>query len=491
MKPLHILSVASEIYPLIKTGGLADVAGALPAALGPQGVKVVTLVPGYPAVIAALESAKSAAVIEELMGAPATLLGGRAAGLDLLVIDAPHLYDRPGNPYLDADGRDWLDNGARFAALAQVAALIGGGLVPKYRPALIHAHDWQAALTPAYLHYDGQAGPPVVLTIHNLAFQGRFPRALLGAIGLPETSFTLDGVEYYGEIGFLKAGILFADAITTVSPSYAAEIATDAGGMGLGGLLAGRAGDLVGILNGIDTDVWDPATDVLLPHRYSAEHPGDRARDKAALQIALGLDASPDAPLFGVVSRLSQQKGLDLLLGALPDLCASGAQLALLGTGDAGLEAGFRAAVAQYPGQVGCVIGYDEATAHLIQAGADALLVPSRFEPCGLTQLCALRYGAIPVVARTGGLGDSVIDANEAALRAGVATGIVFSPIDPAGFAAALRRTIAAYRDPPAWRAMQRNGMRADVSWARSAGRYADLYRRLVDQPASLPKANP
>jgi starch synthase len=480
MKPLHILSVTSEIFPLLKTGGLADVAGALPAALGHQGIKVVTLVPGYPAVIDALDQARTVARIDALMGAPATLLGGRAAGLDLLVIDAPHLYDRPGNPYLDADGRDWPDNGERFAALAQVAALIGGGLVPRYRPALIHAHDWQAALTPAYLHYSGQAGPPVVLTIHNLAFQGRFPQALLPAIGLPDASFTLDGLEYYGELGFLKAGILFADAITTVSPTYAAEIATDGGGMGLGGLLAGRARDLIGILNGIDTDVWNPAEDGLLPHRYSAEHPDDRAHNKATLQSALGLTVSATAPLFGVVSRLSQQKGLDLLLHAVPDLCADGAQLALLGTGDAGLEDGFRIAAACYPGQVGCVIGYDETTAHRIQAGADALLVPSRFEPCGLTQLCALRYGAIPVVARTGGLADSVIDANEAAARAGVATGIVFSPIDTAGFTAALRRTIAVYRDVPTWRAMQRNGMQADVSWTRSAKRYAELYRQVI-----------
>jgi len=483
MKPLHVLSVASEIYPLIKTGGLADVAGALPAALAAQGVTMVTLVPGYPAVLAALADARPVARIDNLIGAAATLIGGRAAGLDLLVIDAPHLYDRPGTPYLDAGGRDWHDNAERFAALAQVAAMIGAGLVPKYRPALIHAHDWQAALTPAYIRYGGQVGPPVVLTIHNLAFQGRFPRSLLDRIGLPEDSFTLDGVEYYGEIGFLKAGLLFADAITTVSPTYAAEIASDAGGMGLGGLLSGRAAALVGILNGIDTEVWDPATDALLAHRFSADRPGARMGNKAALQTTFGLDALPDAPLFGVVSRLSEQKGLDLLLGALPELCADGAQLVLLGTGDAWLEAGFRAAAARYPGQVGCTIAYDEATAHLIQAGSDALLVPSRFEPCGLTQLCALRYGAVPVVARTGGLADSVVDANEAAMRAGVATGIVFSPIDPSGFSAALRRTIAAYRDPPAWRELQRNGMRSDVSWERSARHYADLYRRLAAKP--------
>ena len=267
MNRLHVLSVTAEIFPLIKTGGLADVAGALPAALAAHGVRMVTLVPGYPQVIAALETATAAATIDDLMGAPATILGGRAAGLDLLVIDAPHLYGRPGNPYIGPDGHDWPDNARRFAALAQVAAAIGDGLVPRYRPALIHAHDWQAALTPAYLHYAGRTAPPVVLTIHNLAFQGRFPRALLPALGLPDHAFTLDGVEYYGEIGFLKAGILFAQAITTVSPSYAAEIATDGGGLGLGGLIAGRGADLVGILNGIDTAIWDPASDALIPHR--------------------------------------------------------------------------------------------------------------------------------------------------------------------------------------------------------------------------------
>ena len=480
MNRLHVLSVASEIYPLIKTGGLADVAGALPAALAAQGVKVVTLVPGYPQVIAALDRRTPAATIDDLMGGPATIQGGRAAGLDLLVIDAPHLYDRPGNPYIGPDGRDWPDNAQRFAALAQVAALIADGLVPRYRPALIHAHDWQAALTPAYLRYAGKSAPPVVLTIHNLAFQGRFPREALGEIGLPDHAYALDGVEYYGGIGFLKAGILFADRITTVSPTYAAEIATDAGGVGLGGLLAGRGGDLVGILNGIDTTVWDPASDPLIPHHYSADDRDARALDKAALQEAFALELDPAAPLFGVVSRLSEQKGLDLLLDALPALCAAGGQLALIGTGERWLEDRFRAAAEHHPGQVGVRIAYDEATAHLLQAGCDALLVPSRFEPCGLTQLCALRYGAVPVVARTGGLADSVIDANDAALRSGGATGIVFMPVDQVGLAAGLRRTLAAYRDVPAWQAMQREGMRADVSWDRPAAQYAALYRSLA-----------
>jgi starch synthase len=483
MKRLRVLSVASEVYPLIKTGGLADVAGALPAALAEERVQVVTLLPGYPAVMAALEEAKPVVRIDDLMGGPATVVGGRAAGLDLLAIDAPHLYDRPGNPYLGPDGLDWPDNGERFAALAWVAARIGLGLVPRYKPSLIHAHDWQAGLVPAYLRYADNAAsppPPVVLTIHNLAFQGLFPAGLLPRIGLPAEALTSGDVEYYGQVGFLKAGLLFADRITTVSPTYAQEIMGQQGGMGLGGLLAGRAGHLSGILNGIDTAVWDPAADRLIAQRFSAEKPGGRGRNKAALQQAFALDADPNAPLFGVVSRLTGQKGLDLLLDALPMLMRDGAQLALLGTGDAVMERGFAEAAALHPGRIGCLLSYDEATAHLIQAGADALLVPSRFEPCGLTQLCALRYGAVPVVARTGGLADTVVDANEAALRSGVATGFTFAPVEQAPFEATLRRTIDAYRDASTWKAMQINGMRADFGWTRPARQYASLYRSLT-----------
>lgn len=484
MKRLRVLSVASEIYPLVKTGGLADVAGALPAALADERVQMVTLVPGYPAILAALEEATPVAGIADLMGGPATVIGGRAAGLDLLAIDAPHLYDRPGNPYLGPDGRDWPDNGVRFAALASVAAQIGQGLVPRYLPSVIHAHDWQAALVPIYLRYSGQdparPAPPVVITIHNLAFQGLFPASLLPAIGLPDAALTSGDVEYYGQISFLKAGLLHADRITTVSPTYAREIMAPEGGMGLGGLLAGRAADLSGILNGIDTSVWDPATDRLIASRYSAAKPGGRARNKAALQEAFGLAADRHAPLFGVVSRLTGQKGLDLLLDAVPLLIEQGAQLALIGTGDAALERGFAEAAARYPARIGCLISYDEAQAHLVQAGADALLVPSRFEPCGLTQLCALRYGAVPVVAHTGGLADTIVDANEAALRAGVATGFTFSPVEQAPFEAALRRVIAAYRDSASWKIVQHNGLQADFSWVRPARQYAAIYRSLI-----------
>ena len=400
MTQTEVLAVASEIYPLIKTGGLADVAGALPGALKPEGVAVRTLVPGYPAVTKRLRKAEAVHAFADLFGGPARLLSCRSGGLDLFVLDAPHLFNRPGGPYAGPDGRDWPDNAARFAALARAGADLGGGLLPAYAPDVVHAHDWQAGLTAAYLTYDGGSRPGVVMTIHNLAFQGQFDRRLLAALGLPPTSFTADGVEYYGDIGFLKAGLRLADRITTVSPTYAAEICTPEGGMGMDGLLRGRADRLSGILNGIDVKVWDPAADSRIAARYDAADPAPRIVDKARLQTHFGLEHDPEALLFAVVSRLSWQKGLDLLLAALPVLLAEGAQLALLGSGDPGLEAGFAAAAAANPGHIGCAFTYDEDLAHAVQAGADALLVPSRFEPCGLTQLCALRYGAAPPPAR-------------------------------------------------------------------------------------------
>lgn len=477
---LKILAATSEIFPLIKTGGLADVAGALPGALAELGADVRTLVPGYPAVMAALGRRRAVARIGELIGGPATLWQGKAAALDLLVLDAPHLFDRPGNPYLGTNGRDWPDNAERFAALARVAADIGQGLVPGYHPDVIHAHDWQAALVPAILHYRERGGPPVVLTIHNLAFQGCFRPETLSRIGLPERAFHVDGVEFYGEVGFLKAGILFSHRITTVSPTYAAEICTPDGGMGLDGLLRARADDLVGILNGIDVTVWDPSNDPVIAAAFDAERIGARSPNKADLQTALGLGPDPQTPLFGVISRLTSQKGLDLLLAALPRLLAQNGQLALLGTGEPALEAGFEEAAARHPGRIACRIGYDEALSHRIQAGVDSLLVPSRFEPCGLTQLCALRYGAVPVVARVGGLADTVIDANPVALGKGVATGVQFPPGSRPMMENALVRTATLFRDRVAWSNLQRNGMTSDVSWRKSGKDYLDLFRSLL-----------
>jgi starch synthase len=476
MTPVRVLSVASEIYPIIKTGGLADVAGALPIALAAEGVEVHTLVPGYPAVMDSLTDAQEVLEWPLFLGGATRLVVGAYGDLKLFAVDAPHLFARPGNPYLSPDGKDWPDNGLRFAALARMADNIGLGAIASFVPDIVHAHDWQAALAPAYLHYSGRPRPGTVITVHNLAFQGRFPRSMLEDIGLPPDSFTMQGVEYYGDIGYLKAGLLFADRITTVSPTYAREIQGDEGGMGLGGLLRTRSRDITGILNGIDTNVWDPATDMQLPSSYDINNLDRRAGNKIALQRRFGLEPRADALLLGVISRLSWQKGLDLLLEALPALLGSDIQLAVLGSGDADLQEGYRRAAQANAGMVGAVIGYDEALAHLIQAGSDVLIVPSRFEPCGLTQLCALRYGAVPIVSRVGGLEDTVTDT-----EAGEgATGFKFAPVTTDGLASAALRAHAAFGDKHTWRQMQTNGMLTDVSWRSRASRYAALYRDII-----------
>ncbi|MCW2282256.1 starch synthase [Rhodoblastus acidophilus] len=480
MKSLNVLSVTSEIFPLIKTGGLADVAGALPLALEAEGVAVRSLVPGYRPVMAALKKAEEVAKFDDLFGAPAKILAAKVGALNLFVLDSPSFYMREGGPYAGADGKDFGDNALRFAALAKVGALIGQGLVPAFVPQVVHAHDWQAGLTAAYLHYSGGPRPGSVITVHNLAFQGQFSAATFGALGLPPQAFSIEGVEYYGGVGFLKAGLQLSDRITTVSPTYAQEIQTTHAGMGLDGLLRTRASDLTGILNGIDTHVWNPETDPLIAAHYSTKSFAGRAVNKKALQERFGLDHNENAFLVGVVSRLSWQKGLDLLLGCLPILEACDAQLALLASGDPGLEAAFKEASQTHPGRVGVYFGYEEKLAHLVQAGADAILVPSRFEPCGLTQLCALRYGAAPIVARVGGLADTIIDANEMALQAGCGTGLQFSPATSEALSGALRRGADLFRQKKLWKKLQTNGMKTDVSWTHPAKHYAEIFRALA-----------
>jgi starch synthase len=474
-----ILSVASEVFPLIKTGGLADVTGALPLALAAEGVTVRTLVPGYPAVLASLPDATTVLPIADLFGGAARLLRGQAGGLDILAIDAPHLFDRPGNPYLGPGGADWPDNAVRFGALCRVAAMLARGAVPALAPDILQLHDWQAGLTAAYVQRQEGARPGIVATVHNMAFQGIFSPHLMSTLGLVPEQFSSEGLEYHGSISTLKAALVWADRITTVSPTYADEIRTQDGGMGMDGILRARAGDMLGILNGIDTEVWNPQTDRLIAAPFDRSRMARRGANKTALQKRFGLAVKPDALLCGVVSRLTWQKGLDVLLEALPALRGQNMQLALLGNGEPGLQAGFRGAAERDPDYVGCAFTYDEALAHLVQAGSDALLVPSRFEPCGLTQLCALRYGAVPLVSRCGGLADTVIDANTAALAQGAATGVQFAPVTRPALEQALRRLARLWRDPPAWKRVQRNGMAMDVSWRHAAAEYAALFRAL------------
>ena len=477
---MKVLSVASEAYPLVKTGGLADVVGALPAALAPHGVTVTTLIPGYPQVAAAV-SGRPVHKWRDLLGVEARLLKGEIAGHPLLVMDAPALFAREGGVYADRGGKDWPDNWQRFAALGRAAADLGSGTVKGQAFDVVHAHDWQAAMAPAYLRYAPGAGVPArsVATIHNIAFQGRFDASVFDFLGLPPGTFAIDGVEYYGGVGFLKAGLEAADAITTVSPTYAFEIRDSEFGMGLEGLIAARAAHVTGIVNGIDPAVWNPATDAALPARYTAGTIAKRAANTRAVEKMFALDGD-DTPVFTVVSRLTWQKGMDVLADCLDDFVAMGARLALLGSGDAALEEAFLAAEQRHPGRIGVRIGYDEPLSHLLQGGADAILIPSRFEPCGLTQLYGLAYGCVPVVARTGGLADTVIDANEAAIAAGVATGVQFGTVTRDALLQALRRTLDLWADRAAWATLQRNGMKADFSWGTSGRRYADLYRSLV-----------
>lgn len=485
--PLKVLSVASEAVPLVKTGGLADVAGALPEALAPRDVEVTTLLPGYPAVMQALGPGRAVHAWDSLLGTPARLFAGTlGGGSPLLVLDAPALFAREGAPYTDAAGNDWGDNWRRFAALGRAAAdLAGGAMRRRGKPVrfdLVHAHDWQGAMAAAYLRFapvEDSVRVPSVVTIHNMAFQGWCDPGVFPLLGLPARAWSVDGVEYHGGVGMLKAGLACADAITTVSPTYAGEIRSAAFGMGLEGLIVARGDAVHGILNGIDTALWNPATDPALSARYGARALERRAGNKRALEAAFELEEG-EGPLFVAITRLTWQKGMDVLPHVLDHLVGIGGRLALLGSGDAGIEQELRAGAARHRGRVGIRLGYDEEMSHRMLGGADAILVPSRFEPCGLTQLYGLAYGCLPVVARTGGLADTVIDANPAALAAGCATGVQFDGVSYDSLAAALTRTVALYRQPETWRRIQKNAMKCDFSWKASGKAYADLYRSLM-----------
>ena len=470
----RVLSVASECVPLIKTGGLADVVGALPAALAPLGWHMRTLLPAYPALAPHLAQMTPVLRLPDLFGGPARVMAGQVAGLDLLLLDAPHLFARQGGPYSNAQG-DYPDNPQRFAALSWVAAQIAREGVDGWKPDILHGHDWQAGFAPAYLRYHGTGGAASVITIHNIAFQGWADGALIDDLRLPRAAFTPDALEYYGGLASLKAALVTADAITTVSPNYAAEIMRPEFGMGLQGVIAARAADVSGILNGVDAAVWSPLREAI---PYSARDMGGKAQNKAALMADLKLRF--DGPLAILVSRLTTQKGIDLVLDAIPEFLQSGGGLAVLGAGDPAFELSLRALAAQYPAQVSVKIGYDEAYSHRLFAGGDMVLVPSRFEPCGLTQMYGLAYGTLPVVAAVGGLADTVIHARPAALSAGAATGVVFQPVDAMGFAGALRGALRLYHQPAVWAQMQRAAMASDLGWARAAGEYAALYQRLI-----------
>jgi starch synthase len=491
---MKVLFAASEVFPLVKTGGLADVAGALPAALGHAGVDVRLLMPGYPEAMDKVEGKRPVGSLGDPLGVgeEARLVSARipGSGVPVWLIDCPALYGRAGNPYLDATGHDWPDNAQRFGLLSWAAAhLATDGSPVKWRPQLIHGNDWQTGLTPALLRGWNVAAPPTVFTIHNIAYQGLFPKDLVPKLGLAWDDFVMDGFEYWDQLSFLKAGLAFSDALTTVSPRYAKEIQTPSFGCGMEGLLAHRADVLSGILNGVDYAVWSPVADPHIPHPYDpAKGLEGKALNKRALQAKLGLKQDARAPLMVVVSRLADQKGMDLVLGALPAILKAGAQLAVVGTGDRTLEDGFKAASANNPSQVAVHIGYSEELAHVLMAAGDMLLLPSRFEPCGLTQFYAFRYGTVPVAHATGGLADTVVDTSYDGLMTGTANGFVFEHANVGAFQWAIERALAMFATKEQWRKVQMAGIYQDFSWDKSAARYVELYRSLI---APADKAKP
>jgi len=471
-RPARVLFAAPELAPWAKAGGLGEVARDLPRALAAAGADVRVLVPAYPGLKAAHPAAREAARLEAPAGAlpPARLLEAQAApALWLLECDA--LYARPGGPYGGPDGRDWPDNHLRFGLLSRAAALLGSAASPlAWRPDVVHCNDWPCGLAPAYLAHAAGGRAASVMTVHNLAYQGVFDASTLDELALPRAAFAPEGVEFHGRLSFLKAGLHYASALSTVSPTYAREIQSAEFGFGLDGLLRHRAADLRGILNGIDTAIWDPARDPLLAANYDAGSLEKKQDNKRALQRELGLAEDAAAPLAGMVSRLVEQKGVDLVIAIAPRLVAEGAQLAVLGRGEPALEGALRALAARHPRAVAVCIDFSEALAHRIEAGSDLTLMPSRFEPCGLNQLYSMRYGTPPVVRRTGGLADSVADA---------ATGFVFEEASPEALLGTLRRALALRADAPRWAALQRAAMARDSGWEGAAQAYLAMYRDL------------
>lgn len=486
---MRVLFAASEIYPLAKTGGLADVSGALPLSLAHLGVDVRLVLPGYPQALAAAANKKVKAELGGTSGIAATrLIAARTpdSGLPLWLVDCPSLFQRQGALYCDPHGRDWPDNAQRFAHFNKVVARLAlGEFTQDWRPDVVHANDWQTGLLPVLLAKTHGMRPTTLFTIHNLAYQGLFPIAVFSELGLPAEICTPDGIEFYGKLSFLKAGIRYSDRVTTVSPSYAREIITPEYGCGLDGLLRDRASDLSGILNGVDYRIWDPASDSCLPVNFSQRDISGKRICKAELQRELGLQIAPDVPLIVWLSRITGQKMADVVIDALPTILKRDVQFALLGQGDPVLASRFEKAARYHRGRVATRIGYQEPLAHRFQAGGDILLHPSRFEPCGLTPLYALRYGTLPVVRGVGGFADTIVDADERTIPLGTATGFAFTEANANAMVKCLDHAIGLYAQPIVWRKMQRRAMSRDFGWGVSARRYLSLYRQLA------PRARP
>jgi starch synthase len=487
---MRVLFATAEAYPLAKTGGLADVSRALPLALRRLGVDVRLLMPAYPGAYLRLEDPKIVAKIPAAMGvSDGTLVAGTFPDADLpaYLIDSPSLFQRDGGLYQDKDGKDWPDNPLRFAFLAHVGRELAMGRIPiGFRPDVVHANDWHAGLLPLFLSLEEEPRPATIFTTHNMAFQGNFPAEWLEQLGIPAALFSPGGVEFYGQISFLKAGLRYADRVTTVSPTYAREILTAEFGCGMDGVVLERGDDFSGILNGIDEVLWNPANDPALPRPYRESDISGKRACKAALQQEFGLTVAPDTPVLGFISRITHQKMADVILEMMPCLAKQDVQFVAVGEGDPKMEAAFEQACELYSGKIAVVVGYDEPLAHKLQAGADILLAPARFEPCGLTQLYGLRYGSLPVVRRTGGLADTVVDATATSIADRSATGFVFDDPTADDLTAALNRALGLYREPLIWRRLQLQAMAQDFSWNSSARQYATLYSAASGLPVDL-----
>lgn len=489
MEAFRILFCASEVYPLIKTGGLADVAGSLPRALQKLGHDVHIVLPAYPAALEQLKHPPSLRVEtriqDHVVGIRQTTLPG--SRVPVWLIDSPELFKRQGNPYHDQHGDPWPDNALRFALFCRViAAMAMNRCGLSWQPQLVHCNDWQTGLVPALLEQEAQR-PATLFTIHNLAYQGVFDRATFEFLQLDESLWHYERLEYHNHFSFIKGGLVYADRINTVSPTYAQEIQTPGFGYGLQGVLQHRADRLSGILNGIDIETWNPGTDSHIPHKYNHQSLAGKALNKQALQKQFGLAEDQDVLLLGLVSRLAQQKGIDMLLAILPELQQRPIQLVLLGSGDKNYEQALLDAATQHPQKLAIHLGYDENLAHLIEAGSDVFLMPSRFEPCGLNQMYSQRYGTLPLVSPVGGLADTVVDANRENCAQMTANGFVMEQINDTALLHGIDRAIALFSDQALWKKLMRGAMRLDRSWKHSAQEYGRLYSRaLRDNPRPL-----
>ena len=476
---LKILFAASEAAPFAQTGGLGEVLGSLPQALAGVGCDVRVLLPGY-RTIKTQHATTSVGAALNVPGYPEHLRVLRIEGTvdpAVWLVDAPRFFDRDGDLYSTANGQDWPDNPERFACFSHaVTTLAVHGMPDGWRPDVVHVHDWQTALVPLLLA-SHTPRPRTVFTIHNLAYRGLCDFATFTRLHLPPAAWDFEALEFHGQAALIKGGLVYADRLTTVSPGYAREIQTLAFGCGLDGLLRRRANVLAGIMNGIDLQVWDPAHDSALVATYDISRVGAKAANKRHLQQRFRLPLDPTQFLLGIVTRLAEQKGVDLILAALPALTRLPLQFLFLGNGNPALERRIIEAAQAYPQHVQYHIGFDVALSHQMFAGLDAFMMPSRFEPCGLAQLYSLRYGTVPIVHRTGGLADSVIDLTVDAARA---TGFVFDDATSSALIAATHRALEVFHDPARWQRLQRNGMTEDNSWRRSAAAYRQIYQSLV-----------